>query len=88
VSRRTRESRIGAARRRAGLAKLLLAGTAAIAFVASGALARVAYPGHHKKAIKALSPPQHFVDIVRRNQLESGILAPTQADPSVATAQT
>jgi hypothetical protein len=25
---------------------------------------------------------------VRQNQLESGILAPTQADPSVATAQT
>ena len=31
------------------------------AFVASAALARVAYPGHHKKAVKALSPPKRFV---------------------------
>ena len=88
MSPRTRESRIGAARRRAALAKLVLAGMAATAFVASAALARVAYPGHHKKAIKALSPPQRFVETVRRNQLESGLLAPAQADPSVVTAQT
>jgi hypothetical protein len=88
VSPRSRESRVGAARRRAGVAKLVLAGVAATAFVASAALARVAYPGHHKKAIKALSPPQRFVKIVRQNQLESGILAPAQADPSVVTAQT
>ena len=82
------DTRIGAARRRAAVAKLTLGGVGALVFVLSAALARAAYPGHHKKAIKALSPPQHFVDIVRRNQLESGILAPTQADPSVATAQT
>ncbi len=88
MGRRTPTSRIGAARRRAGLAKLVLAGTAATAFVASAALARVAYPGHHKKAIKSLSPPQRFVKIVRENQLESGILAPAQADPAVVTAQT
>jgi hypothetical protein len=88
LGRRTPESRIGAARRRASLAKLVLAGAAAAAFVASAALARVAYPGHHKKAIKSLSPPQRFVKIVRENQLESGILAPAQADPAVVTAQT
>lgn len=88
MRRRAPESRIGAARRRAGLAKLVLAGTAATAFVASAALARVAYPGHHKKAIKTLSPPHRFVKIVRENQLESGILAPAQADPAVVTAQT
>ena len=84
----SRQTRIGAARRRAGLAKVVLAGTAVAAFAASTALARVAYPGHHKKSVKALSPPKRFVHIVRENQLESGILAPTQADPSVATAQT
>jgi len=83
-----RQTRIGAARRRASLAKLVLAGIAVAAFGASAALARVAYPGHHKKSVKALSPPKRFVHIVRENQLESGILAPTQADPSVATAQT
>lgn len=81
-------TRIDAARRRAALAKLVLAGTAVAAFITSAGLARVAYPGHHKKAIKTLSPPERFVQIVRENQLESGILAPAQADPSVATAQT
>jgi len=86
--RNSRQSRIGDARRRARLAKLALAGTAAVAFVGSAALARVAYPGHHKKPVKALSPPGQFVRVVRENQLESGILAPAQADPSVATAQT
>ena len=88
MNRPPRTSRVGAARRRASVAKLVLAGVAATAFVASAALARVAYPGHHKKAIKALSPPHRFVQIVRQNQLDAGILAPTQADPSVATAQT
>jgi len=83
-----RQTRIGEARRRARLAKLALAGAAAVAFVASAALARVAYPGHHKKPVKALSPPGQFVRVVRENQLESGILAPARADPSVATAQT
>ena len=80
------ETRITAARHRATVAKVALAGIGVAAFVASAALARVAYPGHHKKAASALSPPQRFVQIVRQNQLESGILAPTQADPSVATA--
>jgi hypothetical protein len=82
------ETRIVAARRRAGTAKLVLGAVGALAFVASAALARSAYPGHHKKGVKALSPPKSFVSVVRRNQLESGILAPTQGDPSVVTAQT
>jgi len=82
------ETRIVAARRRAATAKVVLGGIGALAFLASAVLARVAYPGHHKKAVKALSPPKSFVSIVRRNQLESGILAPTQGDPSVVTAQT
>jgi hypothetical protein len=88
VTRSTPDTRIGAARRRVRLAKLVLGATAATAFIASAALARVAYPGHHKKAATSLSPPKRFVQVVRENQLESGILAPTQADPSVATAQT
>ena len=84
----TSQRRTAAARRRAGRAKLVLASVGALAFVASTALARVAYPGHHKKAVQPLSPPKSFVTIVRQNQLESGILAPTQGDPSVVTAQT
>jgi hypothetical protein len=85
---RAAETRIVAARRRAATAKLLLGGIGALAFVVSAALARTAYPGHHKRAVKALSPPKSFVSIVRRNQLESGILAPIQGDPSVVTRQT
>ncbi len=83
---RSSQTRIGAARRRATVAKTILAGVGVLAFAASAALARVAYPGHHKRATRALSPPKQFVQIVRENQLESGILAPTQADPSAATA--
>ena len=82
------ETRIGAARRRAAVAKIVLVGTGAAVFVVAAALARTAYPGHHKRAIKALTPPRGFVRVVRENQLESGILAPAQADPSVATQQT
>lgn len=84
----TAETRIGAARRRATVAKLALAGTAATAFLIAAGLARLAYPGHHKRAIKALSPPPRFVRVVRENQLQSGILAAAQADPFVATAPT
>ena len=85
---RTAETRIAAARRRAAVAKLLLGGVGVCAFIAAAGLARVAYPGHHKRAIRPLSAPPRFERIVRQNQLESGILAPAQADPSVATAPT
>lgn len=82
------DTRIGAARRRATVAKVVLGSAGALVFVLSAALARVAYPGHHKQTIKSLSPPADFVRVVRENQLEAGILAPAQADPSVATAPT
>lgn len=84
----TAETRIAAARHRAALAKLLLGGAGVFAFVAAAGLARVAYPGHHKRVIRPLAAPGRFERIVRQNQLESGILAPAQADPSVATAPT
>jgi hypothetical protein len=87
VARET-ESRIGAARHRASLAKATLVGVGAVTFIAAAALSRVAFPGHSKRSITPLSPPGQFVEVVRQNQLESGMLAPAQADPSVATAQT
>ena len=83
---RNAETRITAARQRATVAKVVLGGLGGLVFVAAAGLARVAYPGHHKQAIRPLSPPGRFVRIVRENQLESGILAPAQADPSVASA--
>jgi hypothetical protein len=81
-------SRVGAARRRAAVAKLALAAAGVLAFVASAALARVAYPGHPKKAVKSLAPPGRFVQVVRENQLQAGMLGPARADPSVVSAPT
>ncbi len=75
------ETRLGPARHRAAVAKLVLAASAASVFVVAGVLARVAYPGHAKRGSRDLSPPPRFVHIVRQNQLEAGILAPTQAPP-------
>ena len=50
------------------------------------ALARVQFPGHHKHGVTTLSPPGSFVDVVRRNQLEAGILAPAEAPPGIGSA--
>ena len=83
-----RGSRVGAARRRAHAAKVALACAGAVTFVVATALARAAFPGHAKKPVTALAPPGRFVEIVRRNQLQSGILAPAQADPAATTSQT
>ena len=81
-------TRLGAARRRASIAKLVLAAGGAFVFVSSAALARVAYPGHVKRPARSLAAPRRFVRIVRQNQLESGILAPAEAPPEVASAPT
>jgi hypothetical protein len=82
---RLNEKRLVRARRRAASAKVILAVAGACSFLAAAALARVAYPGHAKHHSRVLAPPKRFVEIVRRNQLESGILAPTQAPPEVTT---
>jgi hypothetical protein len=67
------------------VAKVVLATGGALAFVAAAVLARVAYPGHAKHPASPLAPPHRFVEIVRKNQLQAGILAPTQAAPDVVT---
>jgi hypothetical protein len=38
-----------------------------------------------KHPASPLAPPHRFVEIVRKNQLQAGILAPTQAAPDVVT---
>ena len=78
---RTGESRLEPARHRAAVAKALLAAAGVSAFLAAAGLARIAYPGHPRKPSRDLSAPPRFVKIVRQNQLEAGILAPTQAPP-------
>ncbi len=49
-------------------------------------LARAQFPGHHKRGVTTLSPPASFVDVVQRDQLEAGILAPAEAPPGIGSA--
>jgi len=79
-------SRLEPVRRRVRLARSILAGGAIVVFGATMALARVQFPGHHKHGVTTLSPPGSFVDVVRHNQLEAGILAPAEAPPGIGSA--
>jgi hypothetical protein len=81
----TRESRLAAPRRRARLAKTALGAGGAVVFGTAMLLARVSYGGHPKRPPQPLGAPPHFVDVVRRNLLEAGIVAPAQAPPDAAT---
>ena len=79
-------SRLAPVRRRVRLARSLLLGGGIVVFGATMALARAQFPGHHKHGVTSLSPPGTFVDVVRRNQLEAGILAPAEAPPGIGSA--
>jgi hypothetical protein len=48
-------------------------------------LSRVSYARHVKKPLRPLAAPPRYVEIVRRNLLEAGIVAPAQAPPGAAT---
>lgn len=78
-------SRLAPARRRAQLAKLVVAGAAVACVAASMALARVTYAGHAKHPVRPLSIPQPLYRVVRRNLLQAGILAPATAPPDATT---
>jgi hypothetical protein len=61
-------------------------GAGALALLAgSMAAARVTYAGHSKHAIKALAIPQPLYEVVRKNLLDAGILAPATAPPDAST---
>ena len=77
--------RVDAARRRVAAAKVAVVGVAIVGFSAALALARVSYAGHAKKPLRPLVAPPRYLEIVRRNLLEAGILAPAQAPPGAAT---
>jgi hypothetical protein len=79
-------TRLESAWRRVRLARMVFAGGAAVLFGASMALARVHFPGHHKHGVTSLAPPNEFVQVVQRDRLEAGILAPAEAAPGVASA--
>lgn len=67
------------------VAKLAAAVAAVAALAASMMLARVTYAGHSKHAIKPLAIPQPLYEVVRKNLLAAGILAPATAPPDAAT---
>jgi hypothetical protein len=79
-------TRLEPVRQRMRVARLALAGGAALLFGVSMALARVHFPGHHKTGVTPLAPPGGFVQVVQRDQLQAGILAPAEAAPGIASA--
>ena len=48
-------------------------------------LARVTYAGHPKHPVRALAIPQPLYQVVRRNLLQAGIVAPATAPPDATT---
>lgn len=81
------EGRLALARHRGRLAKTALGAGAVAGFVIWMMLARVTYAGHAKHPVGALSIPQPLYQVVRRNLLQAGIVAPATAPPD-ATAST
>jgi hypothetical protein len=89
-SRRTRatgrqDPRIRAAWRRASRAKRAFGVVAVVLFGSAMGLSRSTFAGHPKAPVRALSPPSHFVDIVRKNLLQAGLVAPANAPPGATT---
>jgi hypothetical protein len=81
------ESRLGRARRRAARAKLGLLAASVVLFGAGVAATRATIAGHARDPVRPLAAPPRFVRAVRHDALQAGILAPSAASPSVATAQ-
>lgn len=79
------EGRLALARHRGRLAKTALGAGAVAGFVIWMMLARVTYAGHAKHPVRALSIPQPLYQVVRRNLLQAGIVAPATAPPDATT---
>jgi hypothetical protein len=80
-----RDGRIAHGRRRGRIAKLAVGAVALSAFGVCTVLARVTYAGHAKQPVCSLSIPQPLYQVVRRNLLQGGILAPATAPPDAST---
>jgi hypothetical protein len=74
------------ARQRAAVAKTALAASGAFIFAVGMMFARHSYAGHTKQPATALAASPVFVDIVKQNLLQAGVLAPAQAPPGASTA--
>lgn len=79
------EGRLALARHRRRLAKTVLGAGAVAGFVIWMMLARATYAGHAKHPVRALSIPQPLYQVVRRNLLQAGIVAPATAPPDATT---
>ena len=79
------EGRLAVARHRGRLAKTALGAGAVAGFAIWMMLARVSYAGHAKHPVRALSIPQPLYQVVRRNLLQAGIVAPATAPPDATT---
>jgi hypothetical protein len=84
-SKRKQDPRIQAAWRRASMAKRVLSLVSVMAFGSVMGLSRSTFAGHPKQALRPLSAPSQFVDIVRKNLLQAGLVAPANAPPGAAT---
>jgi hypothetical protein len=80
-----RDSRFAPALRRGRHAKLAIGAVAAVGFGSWMLLARLTYAGHPKHPVKELAIPQPLYQVVRRNLLQAGILAPATAPPDATT---
>jgi hypothetical protein len=81
----SRAEQLRSARRRAGVAKGLVASVAALVFGTAAVFAKQSYPGHPKHATAPLAAPKQYVDVVRQDMLQAGIVAPAQAPPGAST---
>jgi hypothetical protein len=81
-----RAEELESARKRAAAAKSILAAAGACVFAAAMVFARHSYAGHPKQPPTALAASPKFVEIVRRNLLQAGVVAPAQAPPGATTA--
>jgi hypothetical protein len=78
---------LAAARLRAHKVKVTFVVTAAALFVAAMVFSRISYAGHAKHKSSTLNAPKRFLHVVAANRLRSGVVAPPQAPPSVASTQ-
>jgi hypothetical protein len=66
-------------------AKIGIGAAATVGVAAAMGLARVTYAGHTKHPVKTLAIPQPLYEVVRKNLLAAGILAPASAPPDATT---
>jgi hypothetical protein len=82
----SRAADLVSARRRAVVAKGVLATAGACVFAGAMVFARHSYAGHPKQPATALAASPRFVRIVHRNLLQAGVVAPAEAPPGASTA--